>query len=61
LATFIEYAATDRVTAIEWHRFAIRHYRDEHMENAAGVRSDTRWPTQAADGKDRARTALFDR
>jgi hypothetical protein len=34
LATFIEYAATDRVTAVEWDRFAVRHYQDEHMENA---------------------------
>jgi hypothetical protein len=34
LATFIEYAATDRVTAIEWHRFVVQHYQDEHMENA---------------------------
>jgi hypothetical protein len=34
LATFIEYAATDRVTAVEWHRFVVQHYQDEHMENA---------------------------
>jgi len=34
LATFIEYAATNPVTAIEWHRFAVNHYRDERMENA---------------------------
>jgi hypothetical protein len=34
LATFIEYAATDRVTAVEWNRFVVQHYQDEHMENA---------------------------
>jgi hypothetical protein len=34
LATFIEYAATDRVTAIEWNRFAVDHYHDEVMEAA---------------------------
>jgi len=34
LATFIEYAATDRVTAIEWDRFVIQHYQDEQMERA---------------------------
>src|SRR5215475_114474 len=34
LATFIEYAATDRVTPIEWHRFVVQHYQDEQMEKA---------------------------
>jgi hypothetical protein len=34
LATFIEYAATDKVTLIEWHRFAVNHYHDEMMEKA---------------------------
>jgi hypothetical protein len=34
LATFIEYAATRRVTLFEWHRFAIQHYGDERMEEA---------------------------
>ena len=34
LATFIEYAATDRVTLVEWDRFACNHYKDEVMENA---------------------------
>jgi len=34
LATFIEYAATRRVTLLEWHRFAVNHYHDERMEDA---------------------------
>jgi hypothetical protein len=34
LATFIEYAATQRVTLLEWHRFAVNHYHDERMEEA---------------------------
>ena len=40
LATFIEYAATGRVTGVEWHRFAINHCGDEMMEAARreGVR-----------------------
>jgi len=34
LATFIEYAVTQRVTVLEWHRFAVNHYHDERMEEA---------------------------
>ena len=34
LATFIEYAATRRVTPSEWQRFAVQHYADERMEEA---------------------------
>jgi hypothetical protein len=34
LATFIEYAATQRVTPLEWDRFAVNHYYDERMEEA---------------------------
>jgi hypothetical protein len=34
LATFIEYAARDCVTPIEWSRFMINHYKDEIMEAA---------------------------
>ena len=34
LATFIEYAATERVTLFEWNRFAVTHYHDERMEKA---------------------------
>lgn len=34
LATFIEYAATQRVTLLEWHRFAVTHYHDKRMEEA---------------------------
>jgi len=34
LATFIEYAATQRITLLEWHRFAVNHYHDERMEEA---------------------------
>jgi hypothetical protein len=34
LATFFEYAATQRVTLLEWHRFAVNHYHDERMEEA---------------------------
>lgn len=29
-----EYAATQRVTLLEWHRFAVNHYHDERMEEA---------------------------
>ncbi len=34
LASFIEYAASNRVTDIEWDRFVVQHYQDEQMENA---------------------------
>jgi hypothetical protein len=34
LATFIEYAATDRGAAVEWDRFVVQPYQDEQMENA---------------------------
>ena len=34
LATFIEYAAKDCVTPIEWQRFAVNHYHDPVMEDA---------------------------
>jgi len=34
LATFIEYAARDCITPIEWSRFMITHYKDERMEAA---------------------------
>jgi hypothetical protein len=34
LATFIEYAARDCVTPIEWSRFMVNHYGDEAMEAA---------------------------
>ena len=34
LATFIEYAATRRVTPSEWQRFAVQHYGDEQTEGA---------------------------
>jgi hypothetical protein len=34
LATFIEYAARDCVTPIEWFRFMVNHYGDEAMEAA---------------------------
>ena len=32
LATFIEYAARDCVTPLEWSRFIVNHYGDEVME-----------------------------
>jgi hypothetical protein len=34
LASFIENAAKDCVTPLEWNRFAVAHYRDEKMEAA---------------------------
>jgi hypothetical protein len=34
LATFIEYAATGKVTTLEWHRFIVAHYLDPRMEEA---------------------------
>jgi hypothetical protein len=34
LATFIEYAARDCVTPLEWSRFMVNHYGDEAMEAA---------------------------
>ena len=34
LATFIEYAARDCVTPLEWSRFIVNHYHDEVMEAA---------------------------
>jgi hypothetical protein len=34
LATFIEHAAQQRVTPLEWSRFAVQHYGDERMEQA---------------------------
>ena len=34
LATFIEYAARDCVTPLEWSRFIVNHYGDEVMETA---------------------------
>ena len=34
LATFIEYAASGKVTPIEWHRFIVEHYSDPQMEAA---------------------------
>jgi hypothetical protein len=34
LATFIEYAARDCVTPLEWSRFIVNHYQDEVMERA---------------------------
>jgi hypothetical protein len=34
LATFIEYAARDCVTPLEWSRFIVNHYGDEVMEAA---------------------------
>ena len=33
-ATFIEYAARDCVTPLEWSRFIVNHYKDEVMEGA---------------------------
>jgi hypothetical protein len=36
LAMFIKYAATQRVTPLEWNRFAVNHYRDERMEGKRG-------------------------
>ena len=34
LATFIEYAASGKVTTIEWNRFIVEHYMDPQMEAA---------------------------
>ncbi len=34
LASFIEYAAEGKVTAIEWNRFMVNHYSDDLMERA---------------------------
>jgi hypothetical protein len=34
LATFIEYAASGKVTPIEWQRFIVEHYPDPQMEAA---------------------------
>jgi hypothetical protein len=34
LATFIQYAARDCVTPLEWSRFIVNHYKDERMEAA---------------------------
>ncbi len=34
LASFIEYAAEGKVSAIEWNRFMINHYSDDLMERA---------------------------
>jgi hypothetical protein len=34
LASFIEYAAKNCVTPVEWSRFAVAHYGDEKMEAA---------------------------
>ena len=34
LASFIEYAAKNCVTPLEWNRFAVAHYRDDKMEEA---------------------------
>jgi len=34
LASAIEYAAQDKLTTIEWHRFFVNHYHDELMEDA---------------------------
>jgi hypothetical protein len=34
LASFIENAAKDCVTPLEWDRFAVAHYSDEKMETA---------------------------
>jgi len=34
LASFIKYAAIDRVTMLEWNRSAVTHYCNERMENA---------------------------